>query len=322
MSIVPRRDYPADLIVGTMPNMRMPWSRTGEQQLDLLGDVVVPEAAAAARTARSAAARPASMVATTLLFEDTDNPRTEVPDAELGELAQDIRARGILQPIVVHPADRDGRHRIHFGAKRWRAAQRIGLAEVPVVVRAGPADPYAQVAENLKRHALSPLDLARFFKGRIEAGDSNAKVAQTLGIDQTTIAHHLALLDLPPVLDAALKSGRCNSPRTLYELGKLHAVQPDKVAQIVDGSGPITRESVALIRDAVPQALAGKRPTRVGPPPTSHRSTQALMRARTLCDRLDALLLRLTRPDAPPLPADDLADLGRRIASMASRIVG
>ena len=60
----------------------------------------------------------------TALCEDPANPRTEFPEAELEELAEDIRQHGILQPIVVHAADEQGRHRIHFGAKRRRAAQR------------------------------------------------------------------------------------------------------------------------------------------------------------------------------------------------------
>lgn len=74
---------------------------------------------------------------------------------------------------------------------------------------------YAQVAENQKRHGLTPLDLARFIRGRIDAGDSNSTVAKALGLDLTTVAHHLALLDLPPVVDAAMKAGRCSSPRTI-----------------------------------------------------------------------------------------------------------
>jgi len=69
------------------------------------------------------------MAPTANLYEDANNPRTEIPEADLDELADDIRQHGILQPIVVHPADAAGRHQIHFGAKRWRAAQRIGTAD-------------------------------------------------------------------------------------------------------------------------------------------------------------------------------------------------
>jgi ParB family chromosome partitioning protein len=113
--------------------------------------------------------------------EDPNNPRTEFPDAALDELADDIRQRGILQPIVVHPMDSAGRYRIHFGSMRLRAAKRCGIAQVPVAIRSAKHDPYAQVAENLKRRGLSPLDLARFIQGRVDARESTANIAAHLG---------------------------------------------------------------------------------------------------------------------------------------------
>jgi ParB family transcriptional regulator, chromosome partitioning protein len=304
-----------------MPIMRMPWSKSGNLQLDLLDATAAPESVPAPPNARGSSARSASMVPTASLYEDDNNPRTESPDAELDELADDIRKHGILQPIVVHRADREGRYRIHFGAKRWRAAQRIGLLEVPVVVRDGPTNPYAQVAENQKRHGLTPLDLARFIRGRIDAGDSNITVAKTLALDLTTVAHHLALLDLPPVVDAAMKAGRCSSPRTLYELGKLHAAQPERVAQLVAGAEPITRDAVAEIRDTVaqaPAAASADRPRAARP----DRAARMLSRATGLCERLDAALARLGRADLDALPTDDVAALRQRIAQLARRIDG
>jgi ParB family transcriptional regulator, chromosome partitioning protein len=302
-----------------MPTMRMPWSESGNQQLDLLDAPAAPEAATALPAAPGASARSRSMVPTASLYEDANNPRTEIPDAELDELADDIRQHGILQPIVVHRADREGRYQIHFGAKRWRAAQRIGLLEVPVVVRDGPANPYAQVAENQKRHGLTPLDLARFIRGRIDAGDSNTTVAKILGLDLTTVAHHLALLDLPPVVDTAMKAGRCSSPRTLYELGKLHAAQPERVADLVAGTEPITRDAVAEIRDSVvraPAAARADKPGAAGP----GRSAQLLSRATGLCAKLDATLMRLGRADLDALPTDDVEALRQRVVQLARRI--
>jgi ParB family transcriptional regulator, chromosome partitioning protein len=88
------------------------------------------------------------------------------------------------------------------------------LTEVPVVVRDAPTDPYTQVAENQKRHGLTPLDLARFIRARVDVGDSNATIAKRLGMDLTSVAHHLALLELPPELTEAMQAGRCTSPRT------------------------------------------------------------------------------------------------------------
>lgn len=304
-----------------MPTMRMPWSKSGNLQLDLLDTPAAPEAATAPQAAPGAAARSPAMVPTASLYEDANNPRTEISDIELDELADDIRQHGILQPIVVHRADRKGRYQIHFGAKRWRAAQRIGLLEVPVVVRDGPANPYAQVAENQKRRGLTPLDLARFIRGRIDAGDSNTTVAKTLGLDLTTVAHHLALLDLPPVVDAAMKAGRCSSPRTLYELGKLHAAQPERITKLMAGTGPITRDAVAEIRDTVaqvPAAANADKPRTARP----NRAAQLLSRATGLCEKLDATLMRLDKADLDALPSDDVAGLRQRIAQLASRIGG
>lgn len=301
--------------------MRMPWIKPGNLQLDLLDTATLTEAAPSPPAAPGAAARAASMVLTASLHEDAHNPRTEIPEAELDELAEDIRQHGILQPIVVHPADAAGRHQIHFGAKRWRAAQRVGLLEVPVVVRDGPTNPYAQVAENQKRHGLTPLDLARFIRGRIDAGDSNTTVAKALGLDLTTVAHHLALLDLPPVVDAAMRAGRCASPRTLYELGKLHAEQPQRVAELVAGTDPITREAVAEIRDAgvrAPADPSAHRPRTARP----SRAAQWLSRATGLCEKLDVTLMRLGETDLNALPAHDVAALRQRVAQLARRIGG
>ena len=217
--------------------MRMLWSKSKDKQLDLLDaateeDVEQPASAPRVQTDRDlsvaeAVVQPPFSMSVECLLEDTGNPRTEFPDSEIDELADDIRQHGILQPIVVHPVDAAGRYRIHFGAKRLRAAMRAGLQQVPVVVRVAPADPYAQVAENQKRHGLTPLDLARFIKSRVDADDSNATIAKRLGMDATTVAHHLALLELPPELDEAMRVGRCTPPRTLYELTKLHHGSPN-----------------------------------------------------------------------------------------------
>ena len=252
------------------------------------------------------------------LDEDPLNPRTEFPPAEIDDLASDIAQRGILQPIVVGPPDEAGRYRIRCGSKRWRAARQAGLVEVPVVVDAQLRDVYDQVAENLKRHDLPALDLARFIQGRTEAGDSNATVAKRLGIDITTIAYHLALLRLPAVLQRAMQSGRCASPLTLYELSRLHQDLPEQVAELVDGDQPITREAVAALR----KSRLKTRPAGRQPRPSPKRSAPAaklLGRARLLSRQLDALLLRLSQADTAALDVDRLAALRQQVASLASR---
>lgn len=92
------------------------------------------------------------MLALTSLYADSDNPRNEVPRAELNELTDDIRQRGVPHPIVFNASDEDGRYRIQFGSKRWRAAEQAGFDEVPIIFATRAHDIYDKTAENLKRH--------------------------------------------------------------------------------------------------------------------------------------------------------------------------
>lgn len=245
------------------------------------------------------------------LCEDPDNPRTEFPRAELQELAEDIRQHGILQPIVVRPADADGRYFIHF-----RAAGLARLAEVPVTVRPTAADPYAQVAENQKRHGLSPLDLARFIRSRVELGESNATIARRLGIDLTTVAHHLALLELPPPLEAALRTGRCAAPRTLYELNKVHAQRPEAVVKLLKSDTPITREAVAALRGPVRRSKAAKRPVKTKAPATPAQPDQLATRVDRLCTQIAAVCSQLRGAGFDQVPAEQLAALRERMSGL------
>jgi ParB family chromosome partitioning protein len=313
--------------------MRIPWIKSKGEQLDLLDatstastdpnplaeprtdapDVAAPPLSTSCDiSALDVVAGQALFVPIERLYEDPDNPRSEFPEARLDELAEDIRQHGILQSIVVHPADVSGHHRIHFGAMRLRAAKRAGLLRVPIAVRAAAAEPYAQVAENQKRCPLQPLELARFIRGRSDAGDSNATIAKKLGMDLTTVAHHLSLLDLPTELDGVLKAGRCTSPRTLYELSRLHAEQPAQVNALLRGEGEITRSMVTVLRaDA---ARTGS--SRVGVP----KSSQSLMaQAIATCTRLESLVLRLKK-DGHANVQVELMTLRQRLVDLSERL--
>lgn len=139
-------------------------------------------------------------------------------------------------------------------------------------------------------------------------------------MDLTTVAHHVALLSLPPVLDQALRSGRCESPRTLHELSRLYEAQPEQVAALVTGAEPVTREAVASLRDAARMVTpAADKPVSTQPRPD--KMAQALARATGLCDRLDAALLRLNRSGGiEALPHEQLAALRQRVAELAARL--
>jgi ParB family chromosome partitioning protein len=123
----------------------------------------------------------------------------------------------------------------------------------------------------------------------------------------------LALLTLPQELDEALRSGRCTSPRTLYELAKLHKTKPERVKAIVSGRGEITRKAVASLTKAPRSPRAAPRKTVAVRPPGSLAG-----QAGELCARLEALVGRITKPGAP-VTADELATLRRRLADLASK---
>jgi ParB family chromosome partitioning protein len=166
------------------------------------------------------------------------------------------------------------------------------------------------VAENQKRHGLTPLDLARFIRQQVDAGESNATIAKRVDMNLTTVAHHLALLDPPPALDHALKSGRYTSPRTLHELSKLHEERPEQVRALVAGDAQITRTTVAAVRAS---------PT--SPTPATSKSSQTttpLARAHAACDRFEHALEQIKLP-AHGAASADLIALRQRIVDVATR---
>ena len=316
--------------------MRMPWNKSKEIQLDLLDDAPTespiqwvddqvvasgldgPSDSRATSHATPSDAGPPStsdgrplLISVTRLYEDPNNPRTEFPRAALEELAEDIHQRGVLQPLVVHPADGEGRDRIHFGAKRLRAAIRVGLSELPVVIRDRPADRYAQVAENQKRHGLTPLEPARFIRAQSDAGDSNATIAMQLDMNLTTVAHHLSLLELPSELDEALKSSRCTSPRTLHELRTLHADNPEQVQSLLDSGAEITRIAVSALR-AEPNAGAT---IKNAPAP----SDKLIAQANAACERLERALGRIQPSNSYQVALPELIALRIRVEDITKR---
>ena len=146
--------------------------------------------------------------------------------------------------------------------------------------------------------------MASFIRGEVAAGESQTAIAARLGMNLTTVAHHLSLLELPPVLDGALKSGRCTSPRTLHELRKLHDREPDQVRNLVESSSDLTREAVSTLRARVDSSDASP-------------SGKLIAQASAACDRLDKLLRRITQ-SAHQTESADLSALSAKVAALSS----
>jgi ParB family chromosome partitioning protein len=129
-----------------------------------------------------------------------------------------------------------------------------------------------------------------------------------MGMNPTTVAHHLSLLELPPALDQALKSGRCTSPRTLHELSKLHEVEPAKVRALVAGDGEVTRNAVTEMKAGRPEPVR-----------SAKASTQAdvIARANAACDRLERALAQVEQPAGFTVALPDLVALRIRVEDLA-----
>jgi len=192
--------------------------------------------------------------------EDPDQPRTEFDGPEFDALLEDIKQRGILQPIVVTKTA-SGALRIRFGARRFRAALRLDLSSVPYVVASDPRqfDDYAQVSENEKRSNLQPLELAAFVKKKVDGGEQKSAIAARLGVSNASITFLLSMLDMPAVLRQAYDSHACRSPRLLYELRGLHEKHPEIVELAVQRAPEVTRGFVEQLRARV-AATAGLEP--------------------------------------------------------------
>jgi ParB family transcriptional regulator, chromosome partitioning protein len=190
--------------------------------------------------------------------EDPDQPRTEFDGPEFESLLEDIKQRGILQPVVVTKTA-SGALRIRFGARRFRAAQRLDLSSVPYVVASDPRqlDDYAQVSENEKRSNLQPLELAAFVKKKVDAGEQKSAIASRLGVSNASITFLLSMFEMPVVLRQAYDSHACRSPRLLYELRGLHEKDPETVELAVQGSAELTKGVVEELRARV-AATAGR----------------------------------------------------------------
>lgn len=136
-------------------------------------------------------------------------PRTKWNPESLEELARSIQETGILQPVIVVPDEDD--YRIIVGERRWRAAQKIGLETIPVLVRnlTVAQQHEAMLIENLQREDLNPIEIAKAYQRMIEDyGYTQEDVAQRVGKDRTSVANTLRLLKLPAEIQELIADGK------------------------------------------------------------------------------------------------------------------
>jgi len=188
------------------------------------------------------------------------NPRREFPNSELDELAASLRERGIIQPIVVRAVRgvADG-YEIVAGERRWRAAQRAGLHEVPVVVIEATDAEALQLAiiENVQRADLNPLEEAEGYRALMdEFGNSQEDIARIVGKSRSYVANTLRLLKLSEAVKAYIHSGKLTAGHARMLVGEPNA---DELAEEIVARELNVRQVEAMARERA--AKSGKKQT-------------------------------------------------------------
>ncbi|MAF82532.1 MAG: ParB/RepB/Spo0J family partition protein [Gammaproteobacteria bacterium] len=215
------------------------------------------------------------MIAIDLLRRGTYQPRQAMDQDALEELADSIRAQGLIQPIIVRPlvtTDVSGarRYEIVAGERRWRAAQLVGLSEVPAVVKEMPDSAAIAVAliENIQRENLTPLEEAQSLRRLIDEFElTHQQTADAIGRSRTAVSNLLRLLDLGSETKALVQAGE-------LEMGHARAllsittprVQAELAAQIAR-QGLSVRATEALVKKTLARGdtAAGTTRTPVDP---------------------------------------------------------
>ncbi len=176
-------------------------------------------------------------------------PRMDMRQESLEELADSIRAQGVVQPIVVRPIGKD-RYEIIAGERRWRATQIAGLGEIPAVIRDVPDDAAIAMAliENIQRENLNPLEEAVALKRLLDEFElTHQQAAQAVGRSRTAVSNLLRLLDLNDDVKKLVEHGDLEMGHARAMLTLKGPQQSDAARQVV-ARGLSVRETESLVR--------------------------------------------------------------------------
>ena len=283
--------------------------RLGRGLAALIGEIDKPAAV------RQAPVQSDSRVPIEFIQPNPRNPRRAFGDGDLTDLAQSIKEHGIVQPVVVRPAaSQPGRYEIIAGERRWRAAQRAGLTELPVIVRDVNDRTALELAiiENVQRTDLNPIEEAMGYQQLIDDHSyTQADLGQVIGKSRSHVANTLRLLKLPDdirglLIDGALSAGHARTlvtvadpaalARRIVEEGlsvrqaEMLAQQPAPAEQDVTSKPPIQKEADTialekLLSDATGLKVAISHKPRGGEVRIGYKSLDQL---DELCRRLKA----------------------------------
>jgi len=225
-----------------------------------------------------------------LLQRGRYQPRLDMRPESLQELADSIRAQGVVQPIVVRPlaAQRTGeplRYEIIAGERRWRAAQMAGLHAIPAVIRNVPDDAAVAMSliENIQRENLNPLEEARALDRLIREFDmTHQTAADAVGRSRAAVSNLLRLLELGEEVKTLVETRQLEMGHARALLGLATPRQQAEVALLVAKKGLSVRETEALVR----RLATGKDDTGDREPP--RRDPNVARLEQDLTDKLGA----------------------------------
>lgn len=190
-----------------------------------------------------------------LLYSSPNNPRKTFPDADLDELSRSIRDKGLLQPLIVRSRFAGG-YEIIAGERRWRAAQRAGLHELPVLIRELSDGEALEIAliENVQRSDLNPLEEARAYSLLVEQYNyTQQQLADSIGKSRSHISNTMRLMNLPEIVRQKIESGLLTAGHARALVATEH---PEKLADEIIRLGLSVRKTEALTK---PESQAEQR---------------------------------------------------------------
>lgn len=228
---------------------RKPRPGLGRGLSALLGDSI-PEAPVSATGESAGSTAGVRMLPVSALAPHPDQPRRHFDEAALEDLAESIKARGLIQPIVARPYGHS--YQIVAGERRWRAAQRARLHEVPVIVRELSDADTMEIAlvENIQREDLNAIEEAEAYSRLIgEFGHTQEALGRLVHKSRSHVANLLRLLDLPRGVRQMVVEGTIEMGHARALIG---APEAEKLARTVADKGLSVRDTEKLARDAKP----------------------------------------------------------------------
>lgn len=203
------------------------------------------------------------MIPIELIAPNPDQPRKTITEPELNALAESIGDKGIVQPILVRPVEGGDRFQIVAGERRWRAAQRARLHEVPALVRELTDRETLEIGivENVQRADLNPVEEAQAYRQLIDRfGHTQEDVAHAVSKSRSHVANMMRLLSLPDPVLAHLAGGQISAG---HARAIASAPDPEALCELIIARGLSVRDAEKLARDAhkpaAPETKGGAR---------------------------------------------------------------